>query len=72
MEDLGDLAKILKCAPESSAFKTKLVNESLYLEMEDLGHFAKILKCAPEFLSLQNIDKTKLLRLCICKWNWTL
>ena len=38
---------------DSSAFKAKLLNKSLYLEMEDLGHLANILKCAPELLSLQ-------------------
>ena len=38
---------------DSSAFKAKLLNKSLYWEMEGLGHLANILKCAPEFLSLQ-------------------
>ena len=39
---------------DASAFKAKLLNEGLYLEMEDLGHLANILKYAPELLSTQN------------------
>ena len=38
---------------DSPAFKAKLLNKSLYLEMKDLGHLANSLKCAPELLSLQ-------------------
>ena len=38
---------------DSPAFKAKLLNKSLYLEMEDLGHLTKIRKSAPGFLCLQ-------------------
>ena len=40
---LGHLIKLLECHLDSSAFKTRLLNKSLYLELEDLGHLAKIL-----------------------------
>ena len=47
---------------DASAFKTELLNKSLHLEMEDLGDMTKILKCTPGLLSLQNHDKTELLK----------
>ena len=51
MEDLGDQATILSVLLDSPAFKTKLLNECLYLEMEDLGHLAQILNAQLDWTS---------------------
>ena len=54
MENLVDLAKILKSALDSLASKKMLLIKSLYLEIDDLGHLAKPLKSAAGFLYIQN------------------
>ena len=48
---------------DSAAFKAKLLNKSLCLEIEDLGHLIKILKCWNVHLGFSAV-KTKLLHKC--------